>query len=172
MPGVGGLQTIRECFGNDLSGVKLAYVGDGNNVCNSLIEAAALAGVGKINVSTPAHEKYMPLASSREFASRHTVFERKADLRDAIRDADIVYTDTWVSMGSEHEAEEREEAFKGFNINGTNTALASPHHVFMHYLPAHPGKEVVLRGQHSVVFRQAQNRKHAQKALMRFILEG
>jgi ornithine carbamoyltransferase len=117
----------------------------------------------------------MPLASSREFASRHTVFEWKADLRDAIRDADIVYTDTWVSMGSEHEAEEREEAFKGFNINRTNTALASPHHVFMHDLPAHPGKEVdadVLRGQHSVVFRQAQNRKHAQKALMRFILEG
>ncbi|MFZ4762909.1 MAG: ornithine carbamoyltransferase [Alphaproteobacteria bacterium] len=167
------LQTIQEYFGISMGNLKLTYVGDGNNVCNSLIEAAALAGIGDIAIATPALPKHQPLAQSLEFARQRTHCAWMDDVAKAVEGANIVYTDTWVSMGQEAETREREAIFHHFRITGAVMAKASPHCIFMHDMPAHPGKEVdadVLRGYRSVVFQQAQNRKHAQKALLYHML--
>ncbi|MDE2869050.1 MAG: ornithine carbamoyltransferase [Chloroflexota bacterium] len=168
--------TMREHLG-DLAGRRLAYVGDGFNVCNSLLFAGALAGM---NVRVAAPEGYEP---------DEDILERAQEIADdagggieignhpqaAVSKAEVVYTDAWVSMGLEHEAEQRREIFASFRVDDRMMALADPDAIFMHCLPAHRGEEVtdaVLDGPQSVVFDQAENRLHTQKALLVAIMRG
>ena len=165
--------TMRERFGT-LEGLEIAWVGDGNNVCNSLILASALAGY-RIRVATPGGT-YAPNASILETAdaigASYTICATPAE---AVAGADVIYTDTWISMGDEEEKEERLRAFDGFCVDAALLAAASERAVVMHCLPAHRGEEIapdVIDGEQSVVFDQAENRLHAQKALLSLLLEG
>jgi ornithine carbamoyltransferase len=155
------LLTIRQRFGS-LAGRRLAYVGDGNNVCRSLMAAAAVAGMA-MRVATPAG--YEPPADGR---SRLT-----HDPAEAVAGADAVYTDVWASMGQEEEAARRRQDFAGFTVDDDLMAAAGPGAIFLHCLPAHRGEEVaasVLEGPQSAVWQQATNRMHAQRGLMLWLL--
>lgn len=162
--------TIREVFGR-LDGVRVAYVGDGNNVAHSLICGAALLGV-RLTLACPAG--YGPRQEMLDWARRHaadpaTACGVTASPDAAVRDADVVYTDTWISMGQEADADDRRRAFAGFQVDDALMDLARPGAVFMHCLPAHRGEEVaasVIDSPRSVVFRQAANRLHTEKALL------
>jgi len=164
------LLTMLERFGT-LRGVRLAFVGDGFNVAVSLAEAAALAGM-HFTMASPAGYN-LPDATARlverlaaENGGRVELFESPAD---AVRDADVVYTDVWASMGQEDTVAQRKEAFAGYAVTADLMALAKPTAIFMHDLPAHRGEEVmedVIEGAQSVVFDQAENRLHAQKAIL------
>lgn len=168
------LQTILEHKGT-LRGVKLAYVGDGNNVANSLVLAAALLGVD-IRVATPpgyelsdsirqSVESYAAVSGSRLLFTHDPV--------QAVTGADVVYTDVWTSMGFEAENEQRVKAFADYQVNEQLVRHADPAYLFMHCLPAHRGEEVaagVIDGPNSVVFDQAENRLHAQKAILSAVL--
>ena len=168
--------TMREHLGG-LAGRKLAYVGDGFNVCNSLLFAGALAGM---HVRVAAPEGYEPdddiLERAQEIADdAGGGIEIGNDPQAAVRDAEVVYTDAWVSMGLEHEAGQRREVFAPFRVDDRMMALADSDAIFMHCLPAHRGEEVtdaVLDGPQSVVFDQAENRLHTQKALLVAIMRG
>ncbi len=168
------MMTILEHKGK-LKGVKLAYVGDGNNVANSLVLAAALLGVD-ISVATPAgyelQEEIVQTASQYAIASGSTLVLTH-DPKEAVKDADVLYTDVWTSMGFEAENQERLAAFADYQINEQLAALAKPDYIFMHCLPAHRGEEVsaeVIDGKNSVVFDQVENRLHAQKAILAAVL--
>jgi ornithine carbamoyltransferase len=170
------LLTLQE-RGNGLSGFRLAYVGDGNNVCHSLMLLAAKLGM-EMRVATP--KGYEPKAAvlrrSEELAreSGGSVLLTD-DPALAVAQADAVYTDVWVSMGDEHEAEERAEVFRPYQVNGALFGLAKPTAVAMHCLPAHRGDEItgeVVDGPRSVVLEQAENRLHAQKAVLVSLLGG
>lgn len=168
------LLTIYEKKGK-LKGIKLAWVGDGNNVCNSLLVACGMAGVN-ISVATP--KGYEPLVEivekAKEFAaSSGSKIEILNDPKTALTNADVVYTDVFVSMGQEKEREKRMKDFSGFKITEKLMSFAKPDAIFMHCLPAHRGEEVdpeVIDGPRSVVFDQAENRLHAQKALLKFLI--
>ena len=168
--------TMREHLGG-LVGRRLAYVGDGFNVCNSLLFAGALAGM-QVRVASP--EGYEPdddiLERAQEIADdAGGGIEIGNDPESAVNDAQVVYTDAWVSMGLEHEAAERREIFAPFCVDNRMMAMAGPDAIFMHCLPAHRGEEVtdaVLDGPQSVVFDQAENRLHTQKALLVAIMRG
>ena len=168
--------TMREHLGG-LEGRRLAYVGDGFNVCNSLLFAGALAGM-HVRVASP--EGYEPdediLERAQEIAdAAGGGIEIGHDPRVAVSDAEVVYTDAWISMGLEHEAAERREIFTEFRVDDDMMAEAGPGAIFMHCLPAHRGEEVtdaVLDGPRSVVFDQAENRLHTQKALLVAIMRG
>ncbi len=155
----------------DLEGLKLAYIGDGNNVCNSLALGAALVGMDFV-AATP--KEYSPNASIMEKAvsiakTKGHTSECVIDPTEAARGADILYTDTWVSMGQEREAQRKEVMMRPYQINRALMSLAKKDSLFMHCLPAHRGHEVtdeVMDGEHSVVFDQAENRLHAQKAIL------
>lgn len=155
----------------DLQGLKLAYIGDGNNVAHSLIYAAARLGV-HITVATPAG--YEPdegvVKWSRENApATGSRIEILRDPAQAAKGADVVYTDVWASMGQEAESARRGEIFRQYQVNEEIFALAKPDAIFMHCLPAHRGDEVtdaVVDSPRSVVFQQAENRLHAQKAIL------
>jgi ornithine carbamoyltransferase len=158
--------TIRE-YKNRLKGLKFAWIGDGNNVCNSLILGCALVGM-QIAVACP--EGYMPnpeiVAKGRELGGDILI---TTDPEEAAADADVLYADVWVSMGDEEEREKRLSDLADYQINSNLVELAKPDVIFMHCLPAHRGEEVsaeVMDGPHSVVFDQAENRLHAQKALI------
>ncbi|MDR6223329.1 ornithine carbamoyltransferase [Methanococcoides alaskense] len=158
--------TIRE-YKNRLKGLKFAWIGDGNNVCNSLILGCALVGM-QIAVACP--EGYMPnpeiVAKGRELGGDILI---TTDPQEAAADADVLYADVWVSMGDEEEREKRLSDLADYQINSNLVELAKPDVIFMHCLPAHRGEEVsaeVMDGPHSVVFDQAENRLHAQKALI------
>jgi ornithine carbamoyltransferase len=174
--GLTDLFTIRERKGAD-PGVVVAYVGDGNNVCNSLLLGVALAGQ-TLRIATPAG--YEPNARVRGNADRiarltGARIELGPDPRAAVRGADVVYTDVWTSMGQEQEYERRRRAFAGYQVNADLLALAARDAVVMHDLPAHRGEEItdeVIDGPQSAVFDQAENRLHAQKALLRWMLVG
>ncbi len=162
------LFTIRERRGK-LQGLKLAYVGDGNNVCNSLLLGGAISGM---HVSVGCPVGYEPdagvLAKARE-VSPGTLVEVLHDPHEAARGADVLYTDVWVSMGMEAEREQREAIFKPYQVNRALVEAASEDSIVMHCLPAHRGLEItdeVLDGPRSVVWDQAENRLHAQKALI------
>jgi ornithine carbamoyltransferase len=168
--------TLQEQF-DDLSNVHLAYVGDGNNVAHSLILAAANLGAS-ISVGTP--KGYEPNAaivnSARELAkltgSKICVTN---DAVEAVTGADAVYTDVWASMGQESEAAARQHVFAPFQVNRKLFSQAAKHAVFMHCLPAHRGDEVaasVIDSPRSVVFDQAENRLHIQKAILVLLLEA
>ena len=171
---LGDLLTIRERFGH-LDGLRVAWVGDGNNVCHSLLLGAAKVGM-HVAVATPA--RYAPdpaiVARAREIApASGSRIEVGTDAKAAARGADVIYTDVWVSMGQEAEREAKINAFSGYQVNGALTAQAAARAVVMHCLPAHRGEEItgeVLDGPQSVVLDQAENRLHAQKALLSLTL--
>jgi len=156
------LLTLRQVFGPDLSGRTVAYVGDGNNVCVSLITGGALAGL-TVRVATP--PGFEPPADV--VARTGTLVT--TDPAEAVKDADAVYTDVWASMGQEDEATQRRQDFAGFQVDEALMAGAAPGAVFLHCLPAHRGEEVaasVVDGPQSVVWQQAANRLHAQRGLL------
>ena len=164
------LMTIKEYKGK-FKGIKLAYVGDGNNVANSLLIGCAKVGVN-ISVATPAgyqcEENSIQLAKE---ASKITGAEiiLTEDPYEAVKDADVVYTDTWISMGQENEKEERKKIFMPYQVNDKLMKEAKNDAIFMHCLPAYRQLEVdenVIDGPQSVVFDQAENRLHAQKAVL------
>jgi ornithine carbamoyltransferase len=161
------LLTIYERFGR-FEGLKLAYVGDANNnVTNSLVLAAGLLGM-EIRVAAPAGYE---LAS--EIASRNPAVQQSNDPRAAVTGADVVITDTWVSMGKETKRAERLKDLAPFQVNQELMALANDQAVFLHCLPAYRGKEVspeVIDGPQSLVFAEAENRLHAQKALLLYLM--
>lgn len=170
---LGDLLTVLEKRGT--LNVKIVFVGDGNNVCHSWIVAAARLGLS-LTVSTP--ERYRPLQSIWDWAQEEAkksgaqiVYE--PDPRKAVKDADVVYTDVWASMGKEGELEERLPFFRPYQVNRDLLALASSDALVMHCMPAHRGQEItddVMDGPHSVVVDEAENRLHAQKAVLSLLL--
>ena len=168
--GLADFMTMREVRG-DLRGLKLAWVGDGNNVLNSLIFGGALLGA-RLAIATP--PGFEPPAEVVEWAVQRgrqtgSTIRVTHDPREAVDAADVVYTDTWISMGQEAEAAERRAIFGPFQVNEALFARASSDAIFMHCLPAHRGEEVtdrVIDSPRSVVFDQAENRLHVQKAVL------
>jgi len=170
------LMTIKEKKG-DLEGCTLAFVGDGNNVAHSLLLACALTGINFRIASPPGYSvEKETLAKGREYAkSAGGEIILTEDPRAAVTGADIVYTDVWTSMGQEAETEVRKKAFAGFQVNSELLALAREDAIFMHDLPAHRGEEVtddVMDGLQSVVFDQAENKKHVIRMLLIQMLGG
>jgi ornithine carbamoyltransferase len=168
------LVTIREKKGN-LRGVTIAYIGDGNNVANSLSLAAAMSGM-HFRIAAPGGygmPKDVVRKAERLAAESGGSVEVVAHAGEAVAEADVVYTDVWASMGQEREAAVRREDFAGYTVDANLMAQAKRDAIFMHDLPAHRGEEVtddVMDGAQSVVFDQAENRLHAQKALLALIL--
>ncbi len=166
--------TLREKKG-DLKNLKLAYIGDGNNVCHSLLFAAAKAGT-KVSVATPpGYEPKAEIVKQAKEGGKETGFslELGNDSGQAALDADVIYTDVWASMGQEQEKEKRAKIFAPFQVNKDLMARAKKDSVFMHCLPAHRGEEVtddVLDSSHSIVFDQAENRLHIQKVIMLLLM--
>ncbi len=161
--------TLQERFGR-LDGIKLAFVGDGNNVANSLMLTAGRLGV-HVAVATPAG--YQPDAGIVAQAAAMGSITVTEDLAEALAGADAVYTDVWTSMGQEAESAERQRAFAPYQVNRNLLALAKPDAIFLHCLPAKRGEEVtdeVMESPRSAVFDQAENRLHAQKALLVMLL--
>ena len=168
--------TLREQFG-ELRGIKLAFVGDGNNVAHSLLLAAACVG-GRITVASPPGYEPKPEVVGRALviaARTGATIEITNDAVAAVAGAAAVYTDVWASMGQESEAAERRVIFAPYQVNETLMALAAPDALFMHCLPAHRGEEVtagVMDSPQSIVFDQAENRLHVQKAILLLLLGG
>jgi len=167
---IGDVFTMLEKFGH-LGGISIAYLGDGNNVANSLILASALMGMS-VTVATPVgfepRQDIVATASRFAKASGGEVAVVKDPLK-AVAGADIVYTDVWVSMGNEDETEARKRALAPYQVNDQVMRAASEGAIFLHCLPAHRGEEVtddVMDGSQSAVWQQAENRMHAQKAIL------
>ena len=163
------LLTLRQCFGR-LAGLTVAYVGDGNNVCRSLMKAAPLVGL-TLRVASPAG--YEPPAPVPDSGDDPAAVEISNDPREAVAGADAVYTDVWSSMGQEDEADRRRQDFAGFTVDDALMAAAASHAVFLHCLPAHRGEEVsaaLMDGDRTAVWRQAANRVHAQRGLLLWLL--
>jgi len=170
------LLTVREKKGT-LAGVTLAFIGDGNNVANSLSLAAAMVGMHFRIASPPGYEIAEEIArrAQRYAAGSRGSFRQLRDPAEAAEGADVVYTDVWASMGQEREAGARKEHFAGYTVDAQLMARAKGDAIFMHDLPAHRGEEVtgdVIDGPQSAVFDQAENRMHAQKALLALVLGG
>jgi ornithine carbamoyltransferase len=164
------VQTLQERFGK-LEGLKLAFIGDGNNVAHSLMLTAGRLGV-QVAVATP--EDYRPNPNIAAEAARHGRITVTCDPIEALAGAHAVYTDVWTSMGQESEAETRAAAFGPYQVNEAMFAKARPDAIFMHCLPARRGEEVadaVIESKRSVVFDQAENRLHVQKALLVALLQ-
>jgi len=169
------LLTIKERKG-DFKGLKLAYVGDGNNVCNSLMLGSAMVGMDFV-VACP--EGYEPDAEltvkAKEIAEENgSSVEITHDPMEAVRGADVIYTDVWVSMGEEEEKAKKEKLFRPYQVNKELVDAAKDDCIVMHCLPAHRGYEItdeVVDGPHSVVFDEAENRLHAQKAVMMSLMQ-
>jgi len=155
-------------------GRTIAYVGDGNNVATSLVHAATMLGIG-VRIASPAGYELPDrvIEQARTVGRDGAQVERCAAAEDAVRGADAVYTDVWASMGEEHEAAQRKVIFAPYQVNRALMSLAARNALFMHCLPAHRGEEVtaeVLESPASVVFDQAENRLHTQKALLYMLL--
>lgn len=167
--------TILEHKGK-LSGLKMAYIGDGNNnMAHSLMEGAAIVGM---NISVASPPGYLPngkiteqaIKMAKQAGGSVTVTN---DPLEAVRNADVIVTDVWTSMGQEEETERRLIEFQGFQVNAELCANAKADYIFLHCLPAHRGEEVsgeIIDGPHSVVFDEAENRLHAQKAILKILL--
>jgi ornithine carbamoyltransferase len=172
---IADLLTLQERLGA-LRGRTIAYVGDGNNVATSLAHASAMLGVN-LHVASPdgytlSHAVVQQATSVARHGARLRLFNEPMD---AVAGADAVYTDTWTSMGQEAEAEIRVQAFAGYQVNRDLMSLAKPGALFMHCLPAHRGEECthdVFESPSSVVFDQAENRLHGQKALLLMLVTG
>jgi ornithine carbamoyltransferase len=160
------VMTIQEAFGRDLEGRKVAWIGDGNNMANSWLNAALRFGLD-LRLATPAG--YEPDREILERAQAATRVLLTRDPAEAADGADVVTTDVWASMGQEEETEKRLRAFRGFQVNAAVMGAAGPGAIFLHCLPAHRGEEVtedVFEGRQSRVFDEAENRLHVQKAIM------
>ncbi len=167
------LLTVREALGENLDGLKFTFVGDGNNVARSLAQASAMFGID-FALSCPVGYEY-PSTFSDRFAETYpgVALAIEHDPRAAVKGADVVYTDVWASMGQEAESEARKAVFDPYRVDAALLALAKPSAIFLHCLPAHRGEEVtdeVLEGPSSLVFPQAANRLHFQKALLAWLL--
>ncbi len=164
------LQTIYEKKGK-LEGLKMAYIGDGNNMTNSLMFGSGKMGLD-LAVATPKGyepDENVTKLAMEDFKESGATLTLTNDPKEAVKDADIIYTDTWVSMGMESEKAERIKLFKDYQVNKELVSLAKPDYLFMHCLPAYRGYEVsdeVIDGPNSIIFDEAENRLHAQKAVM------
>ena len=167
--------TAWEKFGGELKGRKIAWIGDGNNMAHSLMYGAPKVGMD-IVVATPA--AYAPdpnvvaqaTADARQAGTKLTV---TTSVDEALRDADIVETDVWASMGQEEEAQKRQRDFAGWMVDAAMMAKAKKEAIFLHCLPAHRGEEVaaeVIDGPQSVIYDEAENRLHVQKAIMAYLM--
>jgi ornithine carbamoyltransferase len=160
------LQTVQEEFGEDLKPRKIAWVGDGNNMANSWINAAYRFGF-ELRLACP--DNYRPDAKLLARARENAKVLLTSDPREAAAGAEVINTDVWTSMGQEEETEARKKAFKGYFVDQRLMSTAAPNAIFLHCLPAHRGEEVadeVIEGPQSRVFNEAENRLHFQKALM------
>ena len=172
--GLADLLTVFEKFGR-LAGLRLAYVGDANNVLTSLLFGGAKVGMHIVSASPAGYEpdpSVLDLARQFAAASGGSV-EVTSDPHEAVRDADVIYTDVWASMGQEAEREQRLRVFPPYQVNARLVSEARPGVIVMHCLPAHRGEEITdeaIEGPHSVVFDQAENRMHAQKAVLVYLL--
>lgn len=172
--GLADALTIREHKGA-LEGLVLAYVGDGNNMSNTYVELGALAGM-HVRIGCPStHPTDAAVVEEARAVAQQTgaTIEVFDNPQDAVAGADVVLTDTWTSMGDEAEHDKRLEEFEGFQVNAALMALAKDDALFMHCLPAHRGEEVtdeVMDGPQSVIFDEAENRLHAQKALLSLVM--
>jgi ornithine carbamoyltransferase len=159
--------------GIDLGKTRLAWIGDGNNVCTSVLYLAALTGMTAVVAAPPGFEPpEAVLAACRALGGRVTL---TVEAREAVEGADVIYTDVWISMGQEAERERRIEAFQRYQLNDRLMGFAQPSALVMHCLPAHRGEEItdgVLDGPRSAVLDQAENRLHAQKAVILHLLDG
>jgi ornithine carbamoyltransferase len=152
--------------------LKYCWIGDGNNMANSWINAASVFGF-ELRVATPiGYEPDAEVVARAEKAGAKILYTNNPD--EAVRGADVLNTDVWASMGQENEQQEREKAFSGYQINDELVALADNDCVVMHCLPAHRGEEItdsVIEGRHSIIFAEAENRLHVQKAIMATLME-
>ncbi len=163
------LMTIREYKGV-IAGNKLCYIGDGNNMANSLIVGGIKMGM-PVSIACP--KGYEPDADIMKWAAENGQFECTTDVLAAAKDADVLYTDVWASMGQEGEADERKKIFAGYQINSDVMAVAKADAMVMHCLPAHRGEEIaedVLEAHAADIFDEAENRLHAQKAVMCMVM--
>ncbi len=169
------LMTIQENFGKGLKGRKLVYLGDGNNVAHSLMIGCTKMGMDVVVAAPP---QYNPL---EEYVGKAKVLAKESggsfvltdDVRYAVQDADVLYTDTWVSMGQEEEKAEKVKKFSPFQVNDALLKIAKSSAIVMHCLPAYRGFELtdeVMEGKQSVVFQESENRLHAQKAILAALL--
>ena len=164
------LMTIREKY-SILEGLKMCYIGDGDNMANSLIVGGLKVGM-KVSVATP--ENYEPDPEVLAFAKEYDTFTLTHDPKEAIQDADVVITDTWASMGMESEKEVRQKAFAGYQVNAELMQLAKAGAMVQHCLPAYRGQEIteeVFEAHADEIFEEAENRLHAQKAVMVKLLQ-
>ncbi len=166
--------TLKEKKG-DLTRLKLAYVGDGNNVCHSLLFASAKAGMTMAVATPPGYEPKPEIVRLAQEDGQTTGFSLKLtqDPKEAVAGADAIYTDVWASMGQENEKEIRKKIFAPYQVNKEMMSLAKPDAFFMHCLPAHRGEEVsaeVIDSPQSIVYDQAENRLHVQKAIMLLLM--
>ncbi len=170
------LFTIKEKMGT-LDNVKLAYVGDGNNVARSLAFICAKLNVSCTIASPENYELSTAFLDELEnnVNGKDSYIKQIRDPREAVKDADVIYTDTWISMGEEGEAEIKRRDFKDFQINSELVSCAKKNVFVMHCLPAHRDEEItneVIDGKHSIVYDQAENRLHVQKALLKLLING
>ena len=159
------LLTVRE-YKNKLDGLKMCYIGDGNNMANSLIVGGLKVGM-EVSVACP--DGYHPDKTVLDFAKDYKGFKLTSSPKEAAADADVLFTDVWSSMGQEGEAEKRKIAFKGYQINDDVMSVAHPEAMVMHCLPAHREEEItakVFEAHAQEIFDEAENRLHAQKAVM------
>lgn len=167
---IGDLMTIKERKG-ELKGLKLAFVGDGNNVAHSLLFGGAKVGMDVVIASPQGYEPNAEIlaAARQDAAQTGATLAVVQDPREAVAEADVIYTDVWASMGQEDEAEEKEKQFLAYQVNGNLLRLANKDAIVLHCLPAKRGKEItdeVMDGPQSAVFDEAENRLHAHKAIM------
>ncbi len=158
-----------------LRGLKLAYIGDGNNVCHSLLHGCSKVGIDIFVASPKGYEPNAEIVKDAEYNAMY--FSSKVEINnepaEAVKQADIIYTDTWTSMGQETESEKRKNIFSNYQINGEFVKNAKDDYLFMHCLPAHRGEEVtneIADSPNSIIFDEAENRLHVQKAIMSLII--
>lgn len=166
------VMTIQEQFGHDLQPRKVAWIGDGNNMANSWLNAAARFGF-ELRLACP--DNYRPDAAILERARSHANIVLTTDPKEAAEGAEVINTDVWTSMGQEEETKAREQAFAGYHVDEALMARAAGNAIFLHCLPAHRGEEVadeVIEGARSRVWDEAENRLHVQKAIMASLLTG
>lgn len=164
------LMTIREKY-SVLEGLKMCYIGDGDNMANSLIVGGLKTGM-QVSVATP--QGYEPDPQVMDFAKQHDCFQFTHEPSAAIKDADVVITDTWASMGVEDEKEVRQKVFAPYQVNKELMQLAKPHAMVQHCLPAYRGQEIteeIFEAHADEIFEEAENRLHAQKAVMVKLLQ-
>jgi ornithine carbamoyltransferase len=169
------LMTIQEYKGR-LAGLKLAYIGDGNNMAHSLMFGGAKMGLHVVIASPPGYKPDPLIVALAQADAKNNggLVEVVDDPLEAVRGADVLYTDVWASMGQEEEAQVRRVAFEGYQINSDVLKRADQSAIVLHCLPAHRGEEItddVIEGVQSVVFDEAENRLHAQKAIMVLVMK-